>query len=438
MHRVSRSLKKFWRFVRKHKGAIVIWGMSAFFVLCGLFALWAATLQIPDLQSLSNRVVEQSLKIYDRTGTVLLYDVHKRHSAHCGAPQPAFPQSSTCGALDRGSGFYQHGGIEPKAIVRAVVSDILSIFHLGVPQGGSTITQQVVKSTILTNDKTISRKFKEWILAIKMEQVFTKDQILELYLNQIPFGGSVYGAEQASETFFGKHASDLSVPEAAYLAAVLPAPTYYSPFGNHKDALDARKNLVLDKMVEHGYLTQAEGDAAKAAVVTFQPPRDVSIQAPHFVFYVEQYLEDKYGPDALETGGWKVTTTLDADMQVQAENIVRTNALSNTDKFNASNAALIAIDPTNGKYSRWLALATTLTPRSMARTTPLSRHQVASQAQPLSHLRMPKRLLRAITPTLFSLICARSSQPRARRAMSPTTLHPATAGQLRRPSSAAP
>jgi penicillin-binding protein 1A len=118
----------------------------------------------------------------------------------------------------------------------------------------------VVKGSLLVNDQTIARKLKEWILAIKMERVFSKDQILELYLNQIPFGGSLYGVEEASQTFFGKHASDLSIPEAAYIAAVFPAPTYYSPYGTHKAALDARKNLVLDKMVEHGYLTPPKGN----------------------------------------------------------------------------------------------------------------------------------------------------------------------------------
>ncbi|TSC69130.1 MAG: putative penicillin-binding protein [Parcubacteria group bacterium Gr01-1014_56] len=335
--------------MRKHRRAITIWGMSSFFVLAGLISLWAATLQIPDLSSLANRKVEQSVKILDRTGSVLLYDLHNTKQRTIIPLVQISPNISHAVLAIEDPGFYQHSGIEPRAIARAVVGNALSIVGLGVSQGGSTITQQVVKGSLLVNDKTLARKLKEWILAIKMEKVFNKDQILELYLNQVPFGGSLYGVEEASQTFFGKHASDLSVPEAAYLAAVLPAPTYYSPYGTHKDALDRRKNLVLAKMNEHGFLTQDEEEAAKKAEVVFLPPRDTSIQAPHFAFYVRQYLEEKYGSDALEAGGWRVTTTLDADLQVKAEEVVRRNAIENTEKFNASNAALIALDPRNGQ-----------------------------------------------------------------------------------------
>lgn len=309
--------------------------------------MWAASLRIPDLTSLENRVIEQSLKIYDRTGTVLLYDVHNDNQQRTVVPLNQISPNVQHAVLSiEDPQFYQHGGIVLKAIARAIIEDIIPG---GVTQGGSTITQQVVKNTILTDDRSIARKLKEWILAVKMEQVYTKDQILELYLNQVPFGGSIYGIEQASQTFFGKHASDLSVPEAAYLAAVLPAPSYYSPYGPHKAALDARKNLVLDKMQQQGYITAAENASDKAAVVTFAQPATSSIQAPHFVFYVQQYLESKYGDDALETGGWKVTTTLDANLQVQAEQIVKAGAIANSTKFNASNAALIALDPRNGE-----------------------------------------------------------------------------------------
>jgi len=344
----SRLLKRLWKSVRKHWRAVIIWGFGCFFLLSGLFLLWAATLQIPDLSSLANRKIEQSLKIYDRTGSVLLYDLHNNQQRTIVPIAEISPNIEHAVLAIEDPGFYQHGGIDPKAILRAVVSH-LSFGLLAAYSGGSTITQQVVKGSILTSDQTISRKLKEWILAVKMEQVYTKDQILELYLNQVPFGGSIYGVEEASETFFGKHASDLSLPEAAYLAAVLPAPTYYSPFGAHKDALDARKNLVLKEMAAHGYITQDEMTAAQNAQVTFVTPASSSIQAPHFVFYVQQYLEDKYGEDALESGGWKVTTTLDADLQVKAEAVVSAGALSNTTKFNASNAALVAIDPQNGQ-----------------------------------------------------------------------------------------
>lgn len=334
------------RFLRKHWHAILVWGVGTGFLLVGLFFLWAASLQIPDLSSLESRKVEQSTKIYDRTGTVLLYSLNNTTN------RTVVPISSISQNIQNATiaiedpNFYQHHGIEFTAIARAIVVDILSF---SASQGGSTLTQQVVKNTLLTDTKSIPRKVEEWILALKLERVLTKSQILELYLNQSPYGGNIYGVEQASETFFGKHASEVDVAEAAYLAAVLPAPSYYSPYGNHKAGLDARKNLVLQKMQEHGYLTAEQEAAAEKEVVTFIPQRTSSIAAPHFVFYVQQYLEQKYGPDAVEQGGWKVTTTLDADLQQKAESIVQEHAASQQSKFNASNTGMIAMDPTNGQ-----------------------------------------------------------------------------------------
>jgi 1A family penicillin-binding protein len=337
--RMVRSGKKHWQ-------GLVVWGFAGLFIAAGLLALWAANLRLPDLSTIEQRKIEQSLKIYDRTGQTLLYDLHNEKQRTIVPLSEISPNIQHATIAIEDADFYTHGGIRPLSILRAIVSNLLHADLFG--QGGSTITQQVVKGSILTADKSITRKLKEWILAIKLDQALSKDKILELYLNQIPYGGTLYGVEEASQAFFGKHASDVSVPEAAYLAAILPAPTYYSPYGEHKDALDARKNLVLQKMLEHGYLTQGQYEEAKAAAVTFLPPHDQSIQAPHFVFYVRQYLENKYGSDALEEGGWRVTTTLDASLQAKAEEIVRAGAIANTTKFNASNAALIALDPATG------------------------------------------------------------------------------------------
>lgn len=339
------------RFVHRHSKLLIVWGITAGFVLCGLIVLWAATLQIPDLASLTERQIEQSVKIYDRTGTVLLYDLQKNQRRTVVPLSEISPALQHAVVAVEDAYFYEHAGIRPTSILRAVFTNILSGDVLG-GQGGSTLTQQVVKGTLLVNDKTISRKLKEWVLAIKLDQVLTKDQILELYLNQVPFGGSLYGVEEAAQTFFGKSAADITVSEAAYIAGVLPAPSRLSPYrldeSGKNDRLEVRHNLVLDKMYEHGYLTEDELAKAKTSEVVFLPPRDSSIAAPHFVFYVQQYLENKYGADALEESGWRVITTLDADLQVKAEEIVQRKALENTVNFNASNAALIALDPTNG------------------------------------------------------------------------------------------
>ncbi|MDO8518198.1 MAG: transglycosylase domain-containing protein [bacterium] len=334
------------RFVRRHWRAALAWAFGLFFMASGGLFLWAATLQIPDLSTIENRKIEQSVKIYDRTGSVLLYDLNKNAQRTLVPISQISPNIQNATVAIEDSNFYQHHGIVFTAIARALLADIAS---LSASQGGSTITQQVVKNTLLTNKKSITRKLGEWILSLKLERVLTKQQILEIYLNQAPYGGSVYGVEQASQTFFNKHASDVSLPEAAYLAGVLPAPSYYSPYGNHKAGLDARKNLVLDKMYEHGYITQDERDQAQAAQVTFIPQRTSSISAPHFVFYVQQYLEQKYGLDALRQSGWKITTTLDADLQVKAEEIVQAHAVTNQANFNASNTGMIALDPQSGQ-----------------------------------------------------------------------------------------
>ena len=346
LHPVDVAALRALRFAKHNYPALVVWGVACFFVLGGLVALWAASLRIPDLSTIEERKTEQSLKIYDQTGSTLLYDWHDEKQ------RTAVPLSQISPNIQRATiaiedvEFYTHKGVRPLAILRAILTNLIQGDLLG--QGGSTITQQVVKGSILTFDKSIARKLKEWILAFKLETILTKDQILELYLNQVPYGGTIYGVEEASQTFFGKHASDVGIAEAAYLAAILPAPTYYSPYGTHTEDLEARKNLVLSKMLEHGYVSKQEYDLAKVAQVEFLPPRDSSIQAPHFVFYVQQYLEDKYGSDVLEQGGWRVTTTLDAELQLKAEEIVYKGALGNTEKFNASNAALVAIDPATG------------------------------------------------------------------------------------------
>ncbi len=348
LHRGRHLTKKHTSFARRHWRAIIMWCAGLFFVFCGLFVLWAATLKLPDLASLADRKVEQSVKIYDRTGEVLLYDLHDNAQRTIVPITEISPNIQHATIAIEDAEFYTHKGVRPLATLRAILTNILNGNPLS-GGGGSTITQQVIKGSVLTGNKTISRKFKEWVLAFKLEQTLSKDQILEIYLNQAPYGGAMYGVEQASETFFNKHAVELDVAEAAYLAAVLPAPTYYSPYGNHKDALDRRKDLVLDKMLEHGYLTQEEHDTAKKEVITFEKQRETAIQAPHFVFYVRQYLEEKYGISTLQESGWRVITSLDADLQAKAEEIVKRNALANTDKFNASNAGLVAIDPKTGQ-----------------------------------------------------------------------------------------
>ena len=325
---------------------IILTAIIVFFVTAGCMAVWIATLKIPDLSSFQNKILAGSTKIYDRTGNVLLYDIGQNVHQEV-VPFDQISQNVKNATISiEDNKFYQHSGIEVTSILRAFLKDAVT---LKFSQGGSTITQQVVKNSLLTADKTIPRKIKEWVLSLKLERVMTKDQILNLYLNGTSYGGNIYGIEQASKTFFGIPSSQLDIAQAAYIAGIPQAPTHYSPYGTHKADLEARKNTVLATMRDNGYITADEYATAKKEQVTFKPQENNSIKAPHFVMYIKDYLVTKYGEDMVDNGSLKVTTTLDYDMQQKAEAVVNKYALSNTDKFNATNAGMVATDPTTGQ-----------------------------------------------------------------------------------------
>lgn len=338
------------RLIRRYRKPVLLIGFSFFFVATGVLLVWSASLKIPDVASLSERKVTQSTRIYDRTGEVLLMDLQQNITRTVVPAEDISRHIKNATVAIEDAEFYQHGGIKFSAIVRAVIANTMNLVGLsdGPTQGGSTITQQVVKNSILTTDKTIARKVKEWVLSLKLEKVLSKDKILELYLNESPYGGSIYGIEEASQAFFGTPAKDVSLAEAAYLAALPQAPTYYSPYGNHREELDGRKNFVLSRMRSLGFITESEYQTARAENVTFQPQRISGIRAPHFSFYVREKLEREFGQRVLEESGWKIITTLDATMQDDAEQTLRDFAESQLEQFNASNAALVALDPTNG------------------------------------------------------------------------------------------
>jgi 1A family penicillin-binding protein len=323
------------------KTIFLIFLTLGFFTTGGL-VLWATTLTTPDLSSFANRKVEQSTKFYDRTGEVLLYDLHEDVKRTLVPYEDISRHAKNATVAIEDAEFYEHYGIKPEAILRAIWANVSS---LGFSQGGSTITQQVVKNTILVSEKKVSRKLKEWVLSLKLEKEYSKEQILEFYLNESPYGGSIYGIEEAAQTYFAKSAATISLAEAAYLAALPQAPTYYS---NNRDMLDERKNLVLTKMLENKFISKSEFTDAVAEDVKFLPPRETGILAPHFVFFVRETLERKYGRRAIEERGFRVLTTLDYELQIDAQEIIERHALLNTEKFNASNAALIAIDPSTG------------------------------------------------------------------------------------------
>jgi len=332
--------------IKKHWEKTLIYLFSIGFICLGLITFWISTFKMPDLKSFDDRTVSQSTKIYDRTGTVLLFDLNQNLKRKV-VPFSEISQYIKDGTVAiEDAGFYNHGGIEVKAILRAILANITGS---GLRQGGSTITQQVIKNSLLTSEKAVSRKLKEWALAIELDKIMSKDEILSIYLNENPYGGSIYGVEEASQTFFHKKASEVTLAEAAYLSAIPNAPTYYSPYGNNKDKLDIRKNLVLQKMLDNKLINQGQYDQAKKETVTFQLKEGNGIKAPHFVDYVRQYLEDKYGDKSIREDGLKVTTTLNYELQAKAEAIIKKTALQNKIDFNAENAALVAIDPKTGE-----------------------------------------------------------------------------------------
>lgn len=318
--------------------------LSLGFITAGSVALWISTFRIPDLKALNERRVSESTKIYDRTGTVLLYDLHQgvKRSIVPFEDISLYVKNATVALED--ARFYEHHGIEPKSILRAILANLGSGSY---GQGGSTITQQVVKNSLLTGEKKISRKLKEWVLALKLEKVLTKNEILALYLNEAPYGGNIYGIEEASQSYFNKSSRDLTLAEAAYLAALPNAPTYFSPYGTNRSQLEERKNLALTRMREAGFITQMEYNDARKAETAFQPLDPYGIRAPHFTLFVRDQLIKEYGEGIAESG-LRVITTLDSRLQEIAERVVKKHALENQEKFNAENAALVAIDPKTG------------------------------------------------------------------------------------------
>ncbi len=325
---------------------ILLAGMTLAFLGLAFILVWAVSLKAPSPDSFDDRLLGQSAKIYDRTGKILLYDLSQKVRRTVVPFDKISPYIKNATIAIEDETFYQHGGIQAKSIIRAVLANILT---LRFSQGGSTITQQVVKNSLLSSDKSISRKIKEWILSIKLEQVTDKDTILNMYLNSSPYGGNIYGVGEATQQFFGKKPDQVTLSESAYIAALPQSPTSLSPYGKNTERLEDRKNTVLRKMLALKSISQEEFDTAMKEKVVFQPKSLAGIKAAHFVMYIKDYLENKYGADMLQNGGLKIITTLDYDLQLKAEEILKKYVIDNQKKFKASNGGLVATDPKTGQ-----------------------------------------------------------------------------------------
>jgi 1A family penicillin-binding protein len=315
-------------------------------IAVALLIAWLATIQLPDFDNFENRNIANSTKIYDRTGKIVLYNIHDNVRRTAIPIEEISPYIKQATISIEDAHFYEHFGFRPTSFIRAVLANITTG---GYAQGGSTIDQQVIKNALLTREKTISRKLKEILLSIKLDRELPKDTILQIYLNESPYGGTIYGVEEASLAYFNKKAKDVTLTEAAYLAALPQAPTYYSPFGKHREALETRKNLVLSRMYELGYITKEQKELSQKEQAVFSKDISNSGKALHFVMYIREYLENKYGVDVVQNGGLKVITTIDYNLQQNLEQIVKDGALENAKKFKATNSALVAIDPKTGQ-----------------------------------------------------------------------------------------
>jgi penicillin-binding protein 1C len=347
----DRLFNKVKRNMRKRK-FFLYGGIAA---LCAIIAgvIWFITIinDLPRPEKISTIQPVQSTKIYDRTGEILLYEIHQEQNRTivAGSDIPAHAKQATLAVEDQG--FYRHAAFDVGGFLRAVYENALVVTGIkkGNLQGGSTITQQLVKNVFLTPEKTITRKAKELVLAYWLEQEYSKDEILDFYLNQVPYGSNAYGIESASNMFFGISAKNLTVAQSAALAAVLQSPSYYSPWGRHVDEFLNRQKYVLREMHKLGFISREQLQQALNENLEFQPQSYGKIKAPHFVFDVREYLVEKYGEDMVENGGLKVVTTLDWKKQEIAEAAVRKGAESNSKNYKGSNAALVAEDPKTGQ-----------------------------------------------------------------------------------------
>ncbi len=330
----------FWRSLLPY--ALLI---AAFGLLLGLtmFAWFSRDLPRPD--KIIDRAIAQSTKIYDRTGEYLLFQVHGAENRTLVKLEdiPEHVKWSTILLEDKN--FYQHEGFDLRGIARAIMIDVLTVSSA---QGGSTLTQQLIKNALLSNEKALSRKVKELVLAYQIERKFSKDQILQMYYNEIPYGSTAYGIQSATQYYFKKDVKDLTIAEGAALAALSKAPTYYSPYGPNKAALLSRKDFVIGLLEENGKITKEQADAARKEEIVFTAPSN-TLAAAHFTIDVREQLAEEFGQKEVEEGGLKVITTLDFEMQQAAEEAVGFYAKQNEDKYDARNEALVAIDPKTGQ-----------------------------------------------------------------------------------------
>lgn len=332
---------------------LFLWGTLFKFAFFAFFALACITVvlflwysrDLPTPGKLSESNLSESTKIYDRNG-VVLYDVfNQQNRTYVTLDKvPKTLQQATISIEDKD--FYTNEGYSMMGYLRSIKNLLL---YRSIEGGGSTLTQQLVKNTLLTSEQTLPRKIKELMLSMQVDKKYSKKQILELYLNIVPYGGTAVGVEAASEQYFGKKVGDLNLVESAILAGFPQLPSYYSPYGPTPRAYIDRTTNVVRRMREDGYITEKqEQDAVKQLPHVKFLTQDHTIKAPHFAFYVKDLLTKQFGETTVEQGGLQVTTTLDYKLQQAAEDIV-SEEVTDAKSLNVGNGASIVVDPQNGE-----------------------------------------------------------------------------------------
>jgi len=325
---------------------LILLGGLALGVACfiaGTIIVAIISRELPDPQKLSERQVAQSTKIYDRTGEHLLYEVYQDQKRTMVDLDQIAPLAIKATVAVEDKNFYTHKGVRLVSIIRAGVNNLIG--RKSGSGGASTLTQQLIKNTIVGGSHSYFRKLKEAILALRLEKKYSKDEIIKMYLNEIPYGSTNYGIESASQSYFRKKASELSLAESATLAALLKQPTRYL---NNTDMLKERRNVVLRLMFEQGFITEEEKTAAQNEELKIIRNTGI-MDAPHFVLYVKQLLAEQFGEKMVDQSGLKVITTLDYDKQKIAETAVKELGDKFAKDANANNAALVAMAPSTGE-----------------------------------------------------------------------------------------
>lgn len=301
-----------------------------------------AAYQLPSPDRLISPNQPLTTEFFDRNGKLLyrLYEGRNRSLATLDE-LPKYLIDATIAIEDKN--FYRHIGIDLEAIIRALIHNVRNQEQ----EGASTITQQLIKNSLLTPEKTYVRKIKEVILALWAESKYSKQQILQMYFNETPYGGLTWGIKAASQTYFAKEPKDLTLAEASFLAGLPASPSQFSPYGTHPELGIERQKEVLRRMFEEKYITQAQEEEALNQTLSFLPPQD-NIHAPHFVFYIKDILSQKYGPRVVSQGGLKIVTSLDLDLQEKVEKIV-SDEVNNLNALNVKNGAALVTDPKTGQ-----------------------------------------------------------------------------------------